>query len=88
MQNEDDVRSLAKIIELIRAVSILMLIIHIYWFCFEFMEEQNATISIVDKILLNFQKYTGLFSKPFWTKLMSFWLLAVSCVGIRDVKAS
>ena len=87
MQNEDDVRSLAKIIELIRAVSILMLIMHIYWFCFEFMEEQNATVPIVDKILLNFQKYTGLFSKPIWTKLMSFGLLAISCVGIRGVKA-
>ena len=88
MQNEDDVRSLAKIIELISAVSILMLIMHIYWFCFEFMEEQNATGPIVDKILLNFQKNTGLFSKPIWTKLMSFGLLAISCVGIRGVKAS
>ena len=84
MQNEDDVRSLAKIIELIRAVSILILIIHIYWFCFEFMEEQNATVPIIDKILLNFQKYTGLFSKPIWTKLVSFGLLAISCLGYEE----
>lgn len=87
MQNEDDVRSLAKIIELIRGVSILVLIIHIYWFCYEFLEEQNVTVPIIDKILLNFQKYTGLFSKPTWSKLMSFGLLAISCLGIRGVKA-
>lgn len=87
MQNEDDLRSLVKIIELIRAASILILIIHIYWFCYEFLEEQNATVSIIDKILLNFQKYTGLFSKPIWSKLVSFGLLAISCLGIRGVKA-
>jgi hypothetical protein len=87
MQNEDDIRSLAKIIELIRAVSILILIIHIYWFCYEFLEEQNGTVPIIDKILLNFQKYTGLFSNPIWSKLVSFGLLAISCLGIRGVKA-
>ncbi len=87
MQNEDDIRSLAKIIELIRAVSILVLIIHIYWYCYEFLEEQNASVPILDKILLNFQKYTGLFSNPIWSKLLSFGLLAISCLGIRGVKA-
>ena len=87
MQNEDDVRSLAKIIELIRAVSILILIIHIYWFCYEFMAELSATFVIIDKILLNFQKYTGLFSNPTWTKLVSFGLIAISCLGTRGVKA-
>lgn len=86
MQNEDDIRSLAKIIELIRAVSILILIIHIYWFCFEFLKERNSTFAIVDKILLNFQKHTGLFSKPIWSKLASFGLLAISCIGIKGVK--
>jgi hypothetical protein len=86
MQNEDDIRSLAKIIELIRAVSILILIVHVYWFCYEFLEEQNGTVPNIDKILLNFQKYTGLFSKPIWSKLVSFALLAISCLGIRGVK--
>lgn len=86
MQNEDDVRALAKIIELIRAVSILILIFHIYWFCYEILVEMHATVGIIDKILLNFQKYTGIFSLPFWSKLASFVLLAISCLGIRGVK--
>ncbi|WP_346854612.1 conjugal transfer protein MobC [uncultured Draconibacterium sp.] len=86
MQNEDDVRALAKIIELIRAVSILILIFHIYWFCYEILVEFHATVGIIDKILLNFQKYTGIFSSPFWSKLVSFVLLAISCLGIRGVK--
>ncbi|WP_303924892.1 conjugal transfer protein MobC [Draconibacterium sediminis] len=86
MQNEDDVRALAKIIELIRAVSILILIFHIYWFCYEILVEFHATVGIIDKILLNFQKYTGIFSSPFWSKVASFVLLAISCLGIRGVK--
>ena len=80
-------KELSKIIELIRGVSILVLIIHIYWFCYEFLVEVNATVAIIDRILLNFQKYTGLFSKPIWTKLVSFGLLAISCLGIRGIKA-
>ena len=86
MQNEDDVKALAKIIELIRAVSILILIFHIYWFCYEILVEFHATVGIIDKILLNFQKYTGIFSMPIWSKLASFVLLAISCLGIRGVK--
>ena len=35
MQNEDDVRGLAKTVEFIRAVSILFGIIHIYWYCYK-----------------------------------------------------
>ena len=59
MQNEDDVRSLAKIIELLRAVSILIAIIHIYWFCYEAVQVLNINLGVVDKILLNFQKTTS-----------------------------
>lgn len=35
MQQEDDLRALAKIMDFGRAVSILFVLIHIYWFCFE-----------------------------------------------------
>ncbi len=86
MQNEDDVRSLAKIIELLRAVSILIAIIHIYWFCYEAVQVVNINVGVVDKILLNFQKTTGLFSNPLWTKLTCLLFIALSCLGTRGVK--
>lgn len=86
MQNEDDVRSLAKIIELLRAVSILIAIIHIYWFCYEAVQFVNINVGVVDKILLNFQKTTGLFSNPLWTKLVCLLFIALSCLGTRGVK--
>lgn len=86
MQNEDDVRSLAKIIELLRAVSILIALTHIYWFCYEAVRVLNINVGVVDKILLNFQKTTGLFSNPLWTKLACFLFIALSCLGTRGVK--
>ena len=87
MQNEDDVRSLAKIIELLRAVSILIAIIHIYWFCYEAVQVLNLNLGVMDKILLNFQKTTGLFSNPLWTKLACLLFIVLSCLGTRGVKA-
>lgn len=86
MQNEDDVRSLVKIIELLRAVSILIALTHIYWFCYEAVRVLNINVGVVDKILLNFQKTTGLFSNPLWTKLACFLFIALSCLGTRGVK--
>ncbi len=44
------------------------------------------SISIVDKILLNFQKNTGLFNHTVITKLLSVLFLALSCLGTKGVK--
>ena len=86
MQNEDDVRSLAKIMELLRAVSILIVIIHNYWFCYEAFQVTDINVEVVDKILLNFQRTTGLFSNPLWTKFTCVLFIALSCLGTRGVK--
>lgn len=32
MQNEDDLRGLAKVMDFMRAISILFVVINIYWF--------------------------------------------------------
>ncbi len=69
-----------------RAVSILFVTIHCYWFCYEAFKEWSFTISIVDKILWNFHRTTGLFSHPIWTKLFTLILLSLSCLGTKGVK--
>ena len=86
MQNEDDLRGLAKTMEFMRAISILFVVIHSYWFCYEAFNQWNITVGTLDKILTNFQRTTGLFSLPFWTKLFSVLFLALSCLGTRGVK--
>lgn len=86
MQNEDDLRSLAKIMEFMRAVSILFVVINIYWFCYQAVKDLGINIGVVDKILMNFQRTTGLFSSILWTKLFAVVFLALSCLGTKGVK--
>ncbi|SHL43559.1 conjugal transfer protein MobC [Flavobacterium chilense] len=86
MQGEDDLRGLAKIMEFMRAVSILLVLMHCYWFCYEFFKEEQWTLSVIDKILGNFQRTAGLFSHTLYTKLFALVLLALSCLGSKGVK--
>lgn len=86
MQNEDDLRGLAKVMEFMRAISILFVVINIYWFCYQSIREMGINIGVVDKILLNFQNTAGLFSNILWTKLFAIIFLALSCLGTKGVK--
>lgn len=86
MQHEDDLRALAKVMDFMRAISILFVIINIYWFCYAQFREWNMTLEIVDKILLNFNRTTNLFSNILWTKLFTVLFLALSCLGTKGIK--
>ncbi|MDH6309051.1 hypothetical protein M2451_001491 [Dysgonomonas sp. PFB1-18] len=86
MQQEDDLRGLAKVMEFMRAISILFVVIHIYWFCYQSIRETGINIGVVDKILLNFQNTAGLFSNILWTKLFAVVFLGLSCLGTKGVK--
>lgn len=86
MQNEDDLRGLAKVMEFMRAISILFVVIHIYWFCYQFIRDAGINIGVVDRILLNFQRTAGLFSNILWTKLFAVVFMALSCLGTKGVK--
>ncbi|MDO5615346.1 MAG: conjugal transfer protein MobC [Cruoricaptor ignavus] len=86
MQNEDDLRGLAKIMQFMRAVSVTVVLMHLYWYCYGFFEQQGWTLDIVDKILQNFQKDPGLFNHQIYTKIFSVVLLALSCLGTKGVK--
>ena len=86
MQNEDDLRGLAKVMDFMRAISILFVVINIYWFCYQSFREWDINIGVVDKILLNFQRTAGLFSNILYTKLFSVVFLALSCLGTKGVK--
>lgn len=86
MQGEDDLRGLAKIMAFMRAVSILLVLMHLYWFCYGFFIERGWTLEVINKILGNFQRTAGLFSHTLYTKLFALVLLALSCLGTKGVK--
>src|SRR5690554_2431189 len=86
MQGEDDLRGLAKIMAFMRAVSILLVLIHLYWFCYGFFIHRGWTLEIVNKILGNFNRTAGLFEHTLYTKVFALVLLALSCLGTKGVK--
>ena len=54
MAQEDDLRALGKIMDFLRAVSIILAIMNVYWYCYE-----AVTIGVVDRILINFNRTGG-----------------------------
>ncbi len=86
MQGEDDLRGLAKIMAFIRAVSIIIVLMHFYWFCYGFFAGQGWTLEIIGKILTNFNRTAGLFTHTLYTKIFALVLLALSCLGTKGVK--
>lgn len=87
MAQEDDLRALGKIMDFLRAVSIILAIMNVYWYCYEAMRMWGVTIGVVDRILINFNRTGGLFHSILYTKLFSLLLLAISCLGTKGVKA-
>ena len=87
MAQEDDLRALGKIMDFLRAVSIILAIMNVYWYCYEAMHIWGVTIGVVDRILINFNRTGGLFHSILYTKLFSLLLLALSCQGTKSVKA-
>ena len=69
-----------------RGISVIFLLINCYWFCYEAFHVWGFTLGIIDKILMNFQRATGLFSSILWTKLFCVVFLALSCLGTKGVK--
>lgn len=81
--SQEDARGLAKTIDFMRAVSILFLAMNIYYFCYPFFHHLGCTNGIVDKILLNLQRDTGLFSHSLVSKSFCLMFLFFSSMGAR-----
>ena len=86
MAQEDDLRALGKVMDFMRGISVIFLLINCYWFRYEAFQQWHFTLGIINKILMNFQRTTGLFSSILWTKLFCVVFLALSCLGTKGVK--
>ena len=86
MSQEDDLRALAKIMDFLRAVSIILVVMNVYWYCYEAVRLWGMDIGVVDRILMNFNRTAGLFHSILYTKVFAVILLALSCLGTKGVK--
>lgn len=85
-QQEDDLRALAKIMDFLRAISIVLVVTNLYFFTRVETVDINEFYMVADKILNNFNSECGLFANTFNSKLFAMLLLALSCFGTKGVK--
>lgn len=81
--SQEDARGLGKTIDFMRAVSVLFLVMNIYYFCYPFFHQQGCTNGIADRILVNLQRDTGLFTHSLVTKSFCLMFLFFSAMGAR-----
>ena len=86
MSQEDDLRGLSKVMDFMRALSILFVVIHIYWYCYGQILAWDVNIGMIDRILLGFDRTAGLFGSILYTKLFAVLFLGLSCLGTKGVK--
>lgn len=86
MNQTDDLRALGKIMGTLLGSAIIILIIHIYWFCYGYLRDKGLTFMIIDQIIFGLQKSIGICSNILVGKLYAIFLLALYCLSYRGVK--
>ena len=81
--SQEDARGLGKTTDFMRAVSILFLVMNVYYFCYPFFHRLGCTNGMADRILLNLQRDTGLFTHSLVTKSFCLMFLLFSSMGAR-----
>ncbi len=84
-QQEDDLRSLAKIMDMLRGISLILVVANIYWFCQSLIGGWRFHSETM-KVLGNLNEAGGLFNNPWNAKWWALLLLALSCFGTKGVK--
>ncbi len=85
MQTGENEQALRKIVDLTRICSIVLLLLHIYYYLHQPLSVWGLTHEFMDRIMINIIS-TGLFKNIWISKLLSLGLLIVSLIGARGRK--
>src|SRR4051812_40090160 len=85
MHTGENEQGLRKILDMTRMISILLLGLHFYYYCYGAFHAMGWSAALSDRLLLNIQN-TGLFSSFMKSKSLSLAFLAISLLGTRGRK--
>ena len=85
MHTGENEQGLRKILDMTRLISIVLLGLHFYYYCYRSFEAIGWTAEISDRLLANISN-TSLFSSFNKSKLISLAFLAISLLGIKGRK--
>ena len=62
--------------DFLRAVSIILVVVHLYWYGYEAVRLWGIDIGVVDRVLVNFDRTAGLFHISFTQNFLRccYWL--------------
>ncbi|QNE42179.1 TraM recognition domain-containing protein (plasmid) [Hymenobacter sp. NBH84] len=79
----EDERGMRKIMDFMRLISLLLVLVHVYYYCYGYFVEQHLTAGWLEKLLTRFSTKTALFHAPYVTKAAAAVFLMLSCLGTR-----
>ncbi len=85
MQTGENEQGLRKIVDLTRIISMAVLLIHFYYYCYGAFNEWQLRSAITDRLLQNIFN-TGLFNSFNTSKLIALLFLIISLVGAKGKK--
>lgn len=85
MNTGENEQGLRKIIDMTRMISIIILLLHFYYYCYNAFAEWQLTATITDRLIQNIFA-TGLFSNFTKSKLIALGFLLISLMGAKGKK--
>lgn len=85
MQTGENEQALRKILDMTRLISMVILGLHFYYFCYGAFRHWHLTATLSDNLMNNIGN-TGLFSNFYKSKLIALGFLAISLLGSRGRK--
>ncbi|RAW01963.1 conjugal transfer protein MobC [Pseudochryseolinea flava] len=84
-QTGENDQALRKIVDFTRMGSLVLLVIHCYYFCYEAFKAWGYSSEFSDKVLIKLGA-TGLFNSIYYSKIGVILLLVISLVGVKGKK--
>ncbi len=85
MQTGENEQALRKILDMTRLMSIAILVLHFYYYCYTAFDQWYLTVTLTDRLMSNIRN-TGLFDNFHRSKLFALAFLAISLMGARGRK--
>lgn len=81
----EDKQSMHKLMNLLRLSAILIILLHLYFYLYPCFQKYGFVNDHVDNVFIKLIK-TGIFKNSFVTRIFSFLLLSLSCIGTKGMK--
>jgi len=85
MQTGENEQALRKILDMTRLISMVILGLHFYYYCYHAFQLWHLTAPITDNLMRNISN-TGIFKSFMYSKLMALGLLIISLLGSKGRK--